>query len=64
LATEANQFWPTLICSPFPLAELSRWYLTSRYPGADEVPPSLSEIELALREIEVLLAAIKTRITP
>jgi HEPN domain-containing protein len=64
LAMEANQFWPTLIPSPFPLAELSRWYLSSRYPGIDEMPPSLGEIAQALREIEELIAAINSWMSP
>jgi HEPN domain-containing protein len=34
LASEANKHWPSLIASPFPLAALSRWYLTSRYPAS------------------------------
>jgi HEPN domain-containing protein len=59
LAKDANKFWPDLIPVRFPLAELNRWYLTSRYPGADDPPPSLTEIEEALRGIEALLTAIK-----
>jgi HEPN domain-containing protein len=33
LAVLANAHWPALIPSPSPLAYISRWYLTSRYPG-------------------------------
>ena len=63
LAMAANLFWPSLIPSPFPLAELNRWYQASRYPDVDEVPASSSEIAQALREIGELMAAINSQMT-
>jgi HEPN domain-containing protein len=64
LSSEANRFWPTLIPTLFPLAAIGRWYLTSRYPGTDDPPPSLTEIAEALTEIEELMAAVRGQITP
>ncbi len=56
LATQANRHWPSLIPSPFPLADLSQWYLVSRYPGIDETAPTSKEITAAVGEIELLIA--------
>jgi HEPN domain-containing protein len=58
LAVIANTHWPALIPAPFPLAYLTRWYLTSRYPGIDDVSPTLEEISDALRAIESLIAEV------
>jgi len=58
LAQIANQHWPALISAPFPLAYLTRWYLTSRYPGLDDVSPSLEEISDALCAIESLIVEV------
>jgi HEPN domain-containing protein len=52
LSVLANKHWPTLISAPFPLAYLTRWYLTSRYPGIDDVSPTSEEISDSLQTIE------------
>lgn len=61
LAVLANAHWPTLVSSPLPLAYIGRWYLTSRYPGLDEAPPTRDEISEALGAVEALLAAARSR---
>lgn len=55
LAGLANARWPALVPSPFPLAYIGRWYLTSRYPDLDEVSPARGEISEALAAVEALL---------
>ena len=62
LATQARQFWPTVIHIPFPLVNINHWYLPSRYPDTEEALPSLTEIADALQEITALLATIKAAI--
>ena len=39
LASLAPAHWPDLLPSPFPLAAVSQWYVTTRYPGLDAPPP-------------------------
>jgi HEPN domain-containing protein len=60
LAAVAHKHWPALIPSPFPLAYLGRWYLTSRYPDLDEAPPACEEISEALGAVEALLTKARS----
>ena len=62
LASEARRFWPTLIPAPFPLVNITHWYLPSRHPDADDAPPGLKEIAEALAEIRDLLSAVGTQL--
>lgn len=64
LSLDASRFWPTLVSAEFPLAAIGHWYLASRYPDSDEVPPSLTEIAEALADIERLMAAIRAQLAP
>lgn len=61
LAVLANAHWPTLVPSPFPLAYIGRWYLTSRYPDLDEIPPTRDEISQASGAVEALLAEAQSQ---
>lgn len=35
LAALARTHWPDLLPSPFPLATVTQWYVTTRYPNLD-----------------------------
>jgi HEPN domain-containing protein len=48
LAALARAHWPQLLPSPFPLAVVSQWYVTTRYPGLDAPPPTAAEVAEAL----------------
>ena len=59
LTAEANKDWPSLISFPSPLADVSEWYLVSRYPDMDEAGPTSEEVTKALDEIGSLILAVK-----
>src|SRR5215467_9544638 len=40
LATLARAHWPQLLPSPFRLAVVTQWYVSTRYPGFDEPSPT------------------------
>jgi len=61
LAVRARLHWPELLPAAFPLAAISQWYITSRYPGVDETPPSHAEVADALQSIAALAAAVRLR---
>lgn len=61
LAARARLHWPDLLPAPFPLATISQWYITSRYPGVDEASPTAAEVSDALHSVAALAAALKLR---
>ncbi|HEX5454507.1 MAG TPA: HEPN domain-containing protein [Stellaceae bacterium] len=63
LAVLARPYWPDLLPMPFPLAVVSHWYMTTRYPGVDQQLPGWAEIGEALAQIESLIRAITDHIT-
>ena len=63
LASLAHHHWPDLISMPFPLAGAATWYVTTRYPGVDDIPPDAKEVATALNDVEGLLTAVM-RIVP
>jgi HEPN domain-containing protein len=58
LATLARAYWPDLLPSPFALAAISQWYVTTRYPDPDAVSPTVVEVDEALEAVASLIAAI------
>jgi len=58
LATLARVQWPAVLPAPFVLAAVSQWYVTTRYPGPDEVAPTPEEVAEALDSVAALTAAI------
>jgi HEPN domain-containing protein len=58
LATLARAYWPDLLPSPFALAAISQWYVTTRYPDPDAVSPTIVEVDEALEAVASLIAAI------
>jgi HEPN domain-containing protein len=61
LTAEANKDWPSLVSFPSPLANVSEWYLVSRYPDMDEAGPTSEEVTQALDAIGSLILAIKAQ---
>jgi HEPN domain-containing protein len=57
LADLVRRHWPDLVAAPFTLSYLSRWYIVSRYPGDDDVGPTVLEVQEALPEVESLFSA-------
>jgi hypothetical protein len=49
---------PDLLPSPFALAAISQWYVTTRYPDPDAVSPTIVEVDEALEAVASLIAAI------
>jgi HEPN domain-containing protein len=64
LATLARAHWPDIVASPFPLIAVGQWYVTTRYPGIDEVPPGSAEVLEALEAVASLIAAITCMAPP
>jgi HEPN domain-containing protein len=58
LATLARAHWPHLLPSPFPLAVVSQWYITTRYPGLDAPPPTADEVAEALAAVAGLVSEV------
>jgi HEPN domain-containing protein len=58
LATLARGHCPDLLPSPFALAAVSQWYVSTRYPNLDAVAPTTAEISEALDAVASLIAAI------
>jgi HEPN domain-containing protein len=58
LATLARGYWPDLVAAPFPLAAVSQWYVTTRYPDPDAVLPTIAEVGEALEAVASLISAI------
>jgi HEPN domain-containing protein len=63
LATSARAHWPQLLASPFPLAMVSQWYVTTRYPGLDGSPPTAAEVAEALAAVAGFVADV-ARLSP
>lgn len=61
LAARARLRWPELLPAPFPLAAIGQWYISSRYPGVDEAPPTDSEVLDAVDSVAALAAAVRSR---
>jgi len=64
LATLARAHWPDLVSNPFPLTTASQWYVTTRYPGLDEISPDGLEIAQAVEAVEQLITAMRDRAPP
>jgi HEPN domain-containing protein len=64
LAAIARRSWPQLISEPFTLHFASQWYISSRYPGIDEVSLSESELLNAMIAAENLIADIERLVPP
>jgi hypothetical protein len=47
-----------VIASPFPLAAVSQWYVTTRYPDLDAVLPTTAEVGEALETVASLINGI------
>jgi HEPN domain-containing protein len=58
LATLARMHWPQLLPSPFPLAVVSQWYVSTRYPGFDEPAPTAAEVTEALAAVPGFLSDV------
>src|SRR5271167_2195253 len=58
LATLVRAHWPDLLPSPFALAAIGQWYVTTRYPDPDAVSPTIAEVGEALVAVAALIAAI------
>jgi HEPN domain-containing protein len=63
LATSARAHWPQLLASPFPLAMVSQWYVTTRYPGLDGSPPTAAEVAEGLAAVAGFAADV-ARLSP
>lgn len=50
--------WPALVPDPFPLGQVTSWYMTRWYPEMIDDEPSRSEITDALDTVERLIAAV------
>lgn len=61
LAARVRQHWPDVLPSPFSLAAVSQWYITSRYPEIDQAAPTSSEISQALASVGSLLKEVRSR---
>ena len=64
LASLAHRHWPDVVPSPFPLARTSLWYVSSRYPGVDDVLLDAGEVAIALDHVDALMEAVKDLIPP
>jgi HEPN domain-containing protein len=64
LATLARIHWPDLLPSPFPLAAVNHWYITTRYPGFDTPSPTTAEVSAALGQVDALIGAVLLRAPP
>jgi|SRR5579884_865129 len=64
LLADVHQAWPSRISVPPTLAHVSEWYLRSRYPDLDELPPNPHEIDDALLQIGALTEAVKALAPP
>jgi len=58
LATLARGHWQDLVATPFPLAAVSQWYVTTRYPDPDALLPTIAEVEEALEAVASLISRI------
>ena len=58
LADLVHSYWPELVTTPFPLAYLSRWYLTSRYPGDDGGTPTGDGVKAALDDVTAFFGSV------
>ena len=63
LATSARVHWPDVLASPFPLAAIGQWYVTTRYPGLDTALPAAAEVAEALEAVASLIITIM-RLSP
>jgi hypothetical protein len=66
LATLARAYWPDLLPSPFALAAISQWYVTTRYPDPDAVSPTMWRSTRHWRRLPRLLQqlSISRRLPP
>jgi HEPN domain-containing protein len=64
LATLARAHWPQLLPSPFPLAVVSQWYVSTRYPGFDEPPPTAAEVAEALADVAEFVSDVARHSPP
>jgi HEPN domain-containing protein len=59
LVSLVRPFWPDLIPQRIPTAELSEWYVVSRYPGLDEVALTISDVATALASVTDFLKVVR-----
>jgi hypothetical protein len=64
LASQTRVHWRDFLPEPFPLAAVSHWYMTTRYPGLDAPPPGRAEIVDALEAVTTLIALIPSHAPP
>ncbi len=64
LASLAHRHWPDVVPLPFPLARTSLWYVSSRYPGIDDVLPDAREVAVALNQVNALMEAVMRLVPP
>jgi HEPN domain-containing protein len=58
LVSLVRPHWPALVTDPFPLEQVTSWYITSRYPEMIDDEPSHAEIVAALEAVERLIATV------
>ena len=59
LVSLVRPLWPDIIPQPFPMIELSEWYLASRYPGLDEAAVTISEVAAALAFVADFITSVR-----
>jgi HEPN domain-containing protein len=59
LVSLVRPLWPDLIPQRFPIAEITEWYLVSRYPGLDEVPFTISDVTAALAFVANFMTVVR-----
>lgn len=64
LMSLVRPLWPDLIPQRFSIAELTEWYLVSRYPGLDEVALTISDVTAAFALVADLMTAVRRRGPP
>jgi HEPN domain-containing protein len=64
LASLAHRHWPDVVPSPFPLARTSLWYVSSRYPGVDDILPDAGDVTIALGQVDALMEAVRGLVPP
>jgi len=59
LMSLVRPLWPSLIPQRFPIAELTEWYVASRYPGLDEVALTVSDVTAALALVADFMIVVR-----
>ncbi|HLK83333.1 MAG TPA: HEPN domain-containing protein [Xanthobacteraceae bacterium] len=64
LASIARPLWPELIPQPFPIVEISEWYMVSRYPGLEDIALSASDVTAALAWVSDFITVVRSQGPP